>query len=204
MPTPPETITLTPASAPGAPSTITKSAASAPSAPDTIAKSAATADGAPQIMPEINQGYVIGGAISPDANGQVLPVAGFSAWSSNGTGEAYPVGTWVDIGVADDKWVIEVFIDAVSAGSWESDQTIEETITPDQVIDWIPNGGETGTVYVESTSFPAPPSTITRSVASAPSAPSTISKSAASAPSAPATITLTAASQPAAPGTVTP
>jgi hypothetical protein len=47
MPTPPATITLTPASAPGAPSTITNSAASAPSAPSTIAHSAASAPSIP-------------------------------------------------------------------------------------------------------------------------------------------------------------
>lgn len=183
MPTPPQTISLTPASAPGAPSAITLTAASGPGAPSTIALSAASQPLAPEELTIAGtKGLAVGGTLSPDATG-FLYQAGIASdgrpyYSNNGSPTPPASGTYRIVAYFLGKWNLGEYVDNILSGSWAANAGTEAT--PDLATGWAPVAGgpsESGTP------------TFTLSTA---------------APSAPSTITLTAASQPAAPGVITP
>src|SRR5690242_1591353 len=122
MPTPPGTISLTPASVPSAPGTIALSPASAPSAPGTITESPASVPSAPgaisltpasapasfaELTIAGTKGVTVGGTLSPDATGflfQTGETSGRPYYTTNGAGVAPATGTQIICAYVIDHW----------------------------------------------------------------------------------------------------
>lgn len=170
MPTPPATITLTPASAPGAPGTITLSGLW-----PGFLLSGVTGTGAASI----NGNYTLlgtegvgGERTFAHANGlSTVEDVGGGSWEISLSG----VGQFSSNADAEFPWIVDGWTATDAATG--APEFIQLEVAP-------------GTVALSAASGPGAPSTITRSAGSAPGAPSTITLSAASQPSAPGVISL--------------